>query len=351
MRSDQEREAIKDYYSRVIHTSNDLATGACCCNETMVPLVRDAAALLHPEIAASAYGCASPIPDAIEGCTVLDLGCGTGFDTYICSRLVGPSGRVIGLDMTPAQLEVAQRHLSEQMERFGYTEPNIDFRQGFIEELDAAKIPDASIDVVISNCVINLSPDKQRVFSEIFRVLKPGGELCFSDVFADRRLPQALREDPILLGECLAGALYVEDLRRMMNTCGVADVRTIARSKTRIGNDTIEKRVRPARFISLTLRAFKLDSLEDRCEDFGQVAWYRGTIPGATYTYRLDNHHEFIKDKPLLVCGNTAAMLSETRLAPHFRVEGTRETHYGLFPCDSLATEPAQEERTSSSCC
>ncbi len=345
-----ELESIKDYYSRVIKSSADLSSGACCSAEALPPLAREAHKLLHPEITGSFYGCGSPIPAAIEGCTVLDLGCGTGRDSYLCAKLVGESGRVIGLDMTEAQLEVARRHGAYQTQQFGYQHNNSDFRRGYIEDLAAADIADASVDVVISNCVINLSPDKARVFAEVMRVLKPGGEFYFSDVFADRRLSPSLREDQLLLGECLAGALYLEDFRRMMLELGVADTRTVSCRASRLGNPMIEAKIGPTRFFSVTVRAFKIPSLEDRCEDYGQVAWYKGTIPGYPHAYALDDHHEFFSGKAMLVCANTAAMLEETRLAPHFRIDGNRSTHFGLFPCGPESSS-APESCDAGGCC
>lgn len=115
--------------------------------------------------------------------------------------MVGENGFVIGVDMTGEQLEVARRHQKSQAKKFGFKKSNVDFRQGYIEDLASLGIKDNSVDVVISNCVINLSPNKERVFSEIFRVLKEGGELYFSDVFAGRRVPKKFQSDKVLLGE------------------------------------------------------------------------------------------------------------------------------------------------------
>ena len=168
---------------------------------------------------------ARQIPLALNGRTVLDLGCGTGRDCFVLSKLVGESGRVIGVDMTDEQLEVAKRHEDYHAKLFNYAKPNTTFLKGYIEDLNSLEIKDNSIDVIISNCVINLSPEKERVFSEIFRVLKPGGELYFSDVFADRRIPEELRKDPVLHGECLSGAMYIEDFRRLLLKLGVPDYR------------------------------------------------------------------------------------------------------------------------------
>jgi SAM-dependent methyltransferase len=298
---------------------------------------------IDAEILDRFYGCGSPIPAAADDCTVLDLGCGSGRDAYLVSALVGLAGRVIGVDMTEEQLDVARRHQESQAKRFGLKESNVDFRQGYIEDLATLGIADNSIDVVISNCVINLSPQKERVFSEIFRVLKPGGELLFSDVFASRRMPPALREDSLLLRECIGGAMYVEDFRRLMHTVGWPDYRIMSQSRIAIGNPKVESKVGTTTFWSMNIRAFKLASLEDICEDYGQVAIYLGTIPDHPHQFILDDHHTFIAGKPMLVCGNTAAMVGETRFARHFRILGDRANHFGAFDCSSLASDVGKD--------
>ncbi len=324
---------VREYYGTTIAKTTDLQTSACCVNVAPPTHLKEILAALEPEITERFYGCGSPIPPVLDGKTVLDLGCGTGRDAYICSKLVGETGRVIGVDMTQEQLEVAQRHQVAQANRFGHKASNVSFHLGAIEDLAAAGIEDASVDVIISNCVINLAPEKLRVFSEALRVLKPGGELLFSDVFADRRIPEPLKADPVLVGECLAGALYIEDFRRMLRGLGVPDYRILTSRPMTIGNEEIAAKLGPVRFYSITVRAFKIVGLEDRCEDYGQVATYLGTIEHDPHSFVLDDHHEFITGKPMLVCGNTAMMLSDTRLAPHFKVQGGQETHFGLFDC------------------
>ena len=347
---DDPLEQIREYYGKILQRSSDLKTSACCPAESMPPHLHGLIDDIEPEILERFYGCGAPIPYALEGCTVLDLGCGSGRDVYLASRLVGEDGRVIGVDMTEEQLEVAQRCLEPQMQRYGYAYPNVEFRRGFMEYLEGAGIEAGSIDVVISDCVINLSPEKERVFAEIFRVLKRGGELFFSDVFADRRLPAYLMTDPVLHGECLAGAMYEGDFRRVMHGLGYADVRRVCRSPIRIESAEIERRIGLARFSSITVRAFKLETLEDRCEDYGQTATYLGTIESYPHRVSLDDHHEFETGKPMRVCGNTAAMLSDTRLSAHFSVQGDRSKHFGLFDCGA-APGPRDETERAPGCC
>ena len=345
-------EDVKEYYGRVLNGSKDLQTSACCTTESLPSWKKEILKEIDDEIISRFYGCGSPIPLDLEGKTVLDLGCGTGRDVFLASKLVGPEGHVVGLDMTDEQLDIGRKHIRRQMERFGFDKPNVSFRTGYIEDLATAGIEDESVDVVISNCVINLSPDKRRVFSEIFRVLKPGGELYFSDVFTDRRVPEYLKEDPVLYGECLAGALYTEDFRRLLRDAGCPDYRVMSRSAIDLENEEIERKAGMINFSSITIRAFKLESLEDLCEDYGQVAVYKGTIPHAPHRFVLVDHHTFETGKPMLVCGNTAAMVEESRFADHFQVTGDRSVHYGLFDCDpAAAVSNSETEGSAGACC
>lgn len=338
---------IKAYYGKILQGTKDLQTHACCCRECVPSAHASILANIDTEILERFYGCGSPIPAAVNGCSVLDLGCGSGRDTYLVSALVGPEGQVMGIDMTEEQLDVARRHQKSQAKRFGFKKSNIDFRQGYIENLETLGIDDNSVDVVISNCVINLSPQKERVFSEIFRVLKPGGELLFADVFASRRLAPALREDSLLLRECLGGAMYVEDFRRLMRATGWPDYRIMSQSRIAIDNPEVEEKVGATTFWSMKIRAFKLAALEDICEDYGQVATYLGTIPGQPHQFVFDDHHTFIAGKPMLVCGNTAAMVGETRFSKHFQLLGDHSNHFGAFACSNLASNI----NSGSGCC
>ena len=201
------------------------------------------------------------------------------------------------------------------------------------------------MDVILSNCVINLSPDKLKVFSEIFRVLKPNGQLYFSDIFSDRRIPLNLKDGPLLLGECLSGALYIEDFRRLMLKLGYPDFRVVKKSKISITNKQVQDKIGNIEFYSYTISLFKLIEMEDICEDYGQTATDLGTIPQSKSSFILDDHHKFIVNKPMLVCGNTAAMVSDTRFGKHFKVTGNKKVHYGPFDCSSKV------DSSDRSCC
>ncbi len=333
---------VKDYYGKILKSNKDLKTSACCPNESMPGYLQSILRDIHPEVLEKFYGCGSPIPFGLEGKTVVDLGSGSGRDSFILSKLVGEQGRVIGVDMTDEQLRLANSHLEYHQDKFGFKNQNVSFVKGFMENLD---LPNNSIDVVVSNCVINLSPDKKRVFSEILRILKPGGELFFSDVFSSRRIPGELFSDPILLGECLGGALYVEDFRRILLDLGIMDYRVVSNSKISLLNEEIKKKVGPIDFYSMTLRVFKLD-LEDRCEDYGQVAVYLGDLKDSPHIFILDENHFFEKNHPTPVCSNTARMLSRSRYASLFNIIGEEKTHFGLFDCT-----PTKKDESLGTCC
>lgn len=338
-------DLVTEYYGKVLSSSKDLKTNACCAADRTHPLLAKLISRVPSEILSKFYGCGAPLPLGIAGKRVLDLGSGSGRDCYVTAALVGKSGTVTGIDMTDEQLDVARSHVAEYTEALGYGAPNMTFVKGHIEYLDRAGIGSESIDLVISNCVVNLSPDKPRVLKEAYRVLAPGGEFYFSDVYCDRRLPEEVRNDEVLWGECIAGALYNEDFKRIAREVGFSDPRVLSASPITVQNAELQAVVGEARFYSITYRLFKIPGkIETLCEDYGQVAVYKGTIEGHEHAYVLDDHHHFVTGKPMLVCGNTAAMVGEdgiSWLSPHFQVTGNRSVHYGLFDCGPPASEDA----------
>ncbi len=215
------------------------------------------------------------------------------------------------------------------------------------------ELADGSFDVIVSNCVINLSPDKDSVLREAHRLLKPGGELYFSDVYADRRLADALRQDEVLYGECLGGALYWNDFEHLARRHGFSDPRLVEDRPISIDDPALAEKLGEARFFSATYRLFKLDGLEPACEDYGQAVIYRGTIPGAAYAFTLDKHHRIETGRVFPVCGNTWRMLRDTRFAPHFQFIGDFSRHFGLFEgCGGgLPFDQPIAAVTASSCC
>lgn len=223
-------DKVREYYGRVLSSSRDLKSGACCTPESLPSHLRSLLQDIHPEVQDRFYGCGVPLPPALEGATVLDLGCGSGRDCYLLSRLVGEDGRVLGVDMTREQLEVAEAHREWHAQRYGFQRSNVEFLEGMMEDLAALRIEDASVDVVVSNCVINLSPDKDAVFREAFRVLKPGGRFHVSDIVLSRELSDTERDDLSLWAGCAAGALLEDDYLKRLVTAGFGNVRVDSRS-------------------------------------------------------------------------------------------------------------------------
>jgi len=230
--NDEVRAAVREQYGKVAEMGGGCGCAPGCCGPSppkdaslqLGYTAEDVASV--PEGADMGLGCGNPqaIAALRPGEAVLDLGSGGGFDCFLAARQVGDAGRVIGVDMTPAMVSKARANA----ERAGVR--NVEFRLGEIERLPIA---DASVDVVLSNCVINLSPDKPAVFREVLRALRPGGRLAISDVVALQPLPDALREKVEALTGCIAGAATVDDLRRVLVEAGFEDVRITPRSESR----------------------------------------------------------------------------------------------------------------------
>ena len=348
-------DVVKEYYGEILRKTEDLKTNACCTLEAPPAYVAEALARIHDEVRARYYGCGLVLPEALTGCRVLDLGCGTGRDCYLLSQLVGESGEVVGVDMTAEQLEIARRYRDYHAKQFGYPRSNVTLLEGYIERLDELPLAADSFDLVVSNCVVNLSPDKAAVLRGAYRLLKPGGELYFADVYADRRVPAELAQDPVLYGECLGGALYRTDFLSLARSAGFLDPRLVTSRPITLEDERLERAVRGVRFSSATYRLFKLPALEPACEDYGQAVVYRGTIEQHPDRFVLDGHHEMQTGKVFPVCGNTFDMLHESRLAPHFDFIGDKSRHFGLFPgCEPgeiAAAGDTAAQSTTSGCC
>lgn len=190
-------ELVQDYYGKVLATSKDLKTSACTAGGAPPAKIIELMKNVPQEVLGKFYGCGAPLPLGIDGLRALDLGSGSGRDCYICSALVGESGSVVGVDMTEEQLDVSRKYVDEFTKSLGFAKPNMKFVNGHIEYLDKAGIQDESVDIAISNCVVNLSPDKPRVLKEVYRCLAPGGEFYFSDVYCDRRLSEEVRKNEV----------------------------------------------------------------------------------------------------------------------------------------------------------
>lgn len=220
-------ESIRKNYADIAlgKTQSACCAGGCGCGDTPVDIIQTSIQLGYsesdlagmPSGANMSLGCGNPtaIAQLLPGDVVLDLGSGGGFDCFLASRKVGDQGRVIGVDMTPEMVSKARLNAIKG----GYT--NVEFRLGEIEHLPVA---DASVDVIISNCVINMSPDKQQVFNEAYRVLRQGGKLAVSDVVATAELPDEMKKDLAGLAGCYAGAAKDEKVEQMLRQAGFSHI-------------------------------------------------------------------------------------------------------------------------------
>jgi arsenite methyltransferase len=225
MGQEENKKAVRDRYGKIVKNTGlyCFPSASCCDGENAVKKIGRGIGYSSedfqsvPEGANLGLGCGNPVALASlkEGETVVDLGSGAGFDCFLAANQVGKNGRVIGVDMTPEMLDKAR----ENARKDGYG--HVEFRLGEIENLPVA---DNSADIVISNCVITLSPDKKRVFQEAFRVLKPGGRLMVSDIVLLRELPEAVKNSIEAYVECLAGAVMKDDYINAVKAAGFQDV-------------------------------------------------------------------------------------------------------------------------------
>jgi ubiquinone/menaquinone biosynthesis C-methylase UbiE len=239
MEKEKIRQAVRENYGQIA-TSVTRGCGctpsqSCCDIDDTSATVKDTAIELGyssqdvrgvPEGANMGLGCGNPVVLASlkENETVLDLGSGGGFDCFLAAGQVGPSGKVIGVDMTPEMISKARKNAVKAGSK------NVEFRLGEIEYLPLA---DHSVDVIISNCVINLSPEKRKVFKEAFRVLKHGGRLAVSDMVATAQVPNKVKEDFALYARCLAGAVTIDELEDILKESGFTDIRIKPKDESR----------------------------------------------------------------------------------------------------------------------
>ncbi|MEO6056448.1 MAG: methyltransferase domain-containing protein [Gemmatimonadales bacterium] len=307
---DRPRAKVREFYGEAAHEPQ----AELCC-----PTRYDDGAIGHipQDVLDRFYGCGSPMASAgiQPGETVLDLGSGAGIDVFIAAKMVGATGHAVGVDMTDRMLDVARENQPRVAEALGYDV--VEFREGFLE---AIPVEDRSVDLVTSNCVVNLSPDKPRVFEEIWRVLKDHGRIVISDIVSEREVPPRLKVNPRLWGECLVGALTQEGFLAALERAGFYGLAVLKRSYW--------KEVEGYPFFSVTVQGFKYEKTAG-CVFQGHRAVYLG--PAKLFVD--EEGHQFPRNEPYEICTDTVAKLGRPPYADMFAI-----------------LEPG-EDRTDYACC
>ncbi|WP_455378100.1 methyltransferase domain-containing protein [Petrachloros mirabilis] len=293
---EQITQKVSDRYAKAASTGEQM----CCPTSYDMANLRS---FIPEEVLKISYGCGTPagLKTVIPGETVLDIGSGGGIDCFEAARLVGSTGHVIGIDMTDTMLEIARRNAPIVASNLGYASSNIEFRKGMA---DAMPVDDNTIDLIISNCVINLAPDKRKVFREMFRVAKPGGRFTISDIVSDQTVPQYLVHDAEKWGDCLSGALTLTDYMAGMVAAGFLGTYLVKFSPWQI--------IDGIHFFSVTLTGYKLEETTSAstvryatlCGPFSRVVDERGT--------------SYQRGIPQPIGSETVALLNQPSLAPYF---------------------------------
>lgn len=327
--TDELRSSVEDFYR---NAAGDPREDLCCPVKT--PEEREMVSHIPEEVLLISYGCGSPVLDAniTAGKTVVDLGSGGGIDCFIAARLVGSSGSVVGVDMTEEMIEKARGAKEEVSIALGFDV--VDFRVGYLESLP---LDDSSADVIISNCVINLSPDKALVFAEIYRTLKDRGHFSISDVVAHGDVPLGMQKDTELWGECISGALKEEEFISMCREAGFYGVHITSRTPYRD--------VDGLKFSSIIIHGYKFQGTQ-QCDYQGHYAIYNGPLA----LVKDDDGHEFPTGRPIEVCIDTRQKLSAPPYAGLFSFIDPDGDPIEGEPCCPPSKNPSSDNNKNNCC-
>jgi SAM-dependent methyltransferase len=314
-KEDVSRKDVQNFYSKAALTAQE----TLCC-----PTQYDSGELSHipKEVLEISYGCGSPVGKAglQKGQTVLDLGSGGGIDCFIAAKCVGKTGRVYGIDMTEEMLNVARQNADQVVKNLGYN--NIEFKQGFLENIP---IEDMSVDLVTSNCVINLSTKKGDVFKEIHRILKNEGRFLIADIISEAEVPEEMRNNKELWGECVSGALTLQEFLNF--------ARDNQFNGLHIQKDYLWKEVAGIKFYSYTIEGSKFSSRENPCDSNSVFATYAGPFDTVVF-----QGTKFQLGVTVEIDRNTAAMMSS-------------HSYSGQFIITDPEIEKPTESNSETSCC
>jgi SAM-dependent methyltransferase len=293
---DEITQKVSERYAKAVHTGEQM----CCPTSYDMGHLKT---FIPEEVLKISYGCGTPagLKTVRAGETVLDIGSGGGIDCFEASRLVGPTGYVIGIDMTDTMLEIARKNAAVVATNLGYPASNVEFRKGLA---DAMPVEDGTIDLILSNCVINLAPDKRKVFREMYRVAKPGGRFTISDIVSDQLVPQYLVHDTQKWGDCLSGALTLTDYMNGMTAAGFLGIHLAKFSPWRV--------IDGIHFFSVTLTGYKLPPAPTAS------AVRYATLRGPFSRLVDERGTTYQRGMPQSITPEEALLLSAPPLAEHF---------------------------------
>jgi len=316
---DHSRRVVSDFYGNAAESPQP----ELCCPEGY-PL--EDSEHIPKEVLDISYGCGSPVGLAgiSSGEVMVDLGSGGGIDCFIAAKKVGSSGRVIGIDMTDPMLNQAKQAKEKVVRNLGYD--NVEFKKGYLEDIP---LPDRSTNIVTSNCVINLSPDKKQVFVEIWRILKDFGRIVISDTITEQPLPKGMKANPRLWGECVSGALTEKEYLSKLEQAGFYGLSVLKK--------TLWKEVEGFRFFSVVIRGYKFEKKKG-CTYTGQKAIYLGPMQAVVD----EEGHLFPRNEAVTVCTDTAAKLQHAPYQTSFVLTQGENVTIGESSADESASGPKE---------
>ncbi len=317
---DKPRSIVREFYGKAAEEPQE---ELCCPTKNS----QEDTSHIPQEVLDRFYGCGSPtiIAKVLPGETMVDLGAGAGIDCFIAAKKVGPKGKIYGIDMTDEMLKVANENRQLVAKNLGYD--IVEFRKGFLEDIP---VDNGTVDLITSNCVINLSPDKKAVFSEMWRVLKDHGRIVISDIVSEAETPPHLKLNKQLWGECISGALTEDEFMAYLEQAGFYGLQTLSK--------VFWKEVEGYSFYSVTLRGYKFEKKEG-CVYVGQKAIYHGPYKAIAD----EEGHLFPRNEPVEVCTDTATKLSNPPYVGQFTVLNVENKNAAAYSCS-----PSEE---GVSCC
>ncbi len=313
---DKPRSIVREFYGKAAEEPQE---ELCCPTKNS----QEDTSHIPQEVLDRFYGCGSPtiIAKVSEGETMVDLGAGAGIDCFIAAKKVGPKGKIYGIDMTDEMLKVANENRHLVAKNLGYD--IVEFRKGFLEDIP---VDNGTVDLITSNCVINLSPDKKAVFNEMWRVLKDHGRIVISDIVSQVETPPHLKLNKQLWGECISGSLTEEEFMAYLEQAGFYGLQTLSK--------VFWKDVEGYSFYSVTLRGYKFEKKED-CVYIGQRAVYHGPYKAIAD----EEGHLFPRNEPVEVCTDTAEKLSNPPYTGQFTIFNVNDGNNASYSCSTSETE------------